>query len=144
MEKVAKAGGFEVSGVPITLIGDKNWVGYSDGLAKEIEDIVKACSIEACKDPVKDALTKDELAAGIPLALTPEEEGAGIAETQTPETPEVASAYTLRIPLIGSVDLQKQSLAIATVLIGFVDGVKSLLHLGADHAVGHHAAYRFP
>ncbi len=123
MEKVAKAGGFEVTGVPITLLGDKNWVGYSDGVGKEIEDAVKACTIEACKDPAKDALTADELAAGVPLTLTPEEEGTGIAETQTPVTPEATSAYTLSIPLLGSVDLQKQSLAIATALIGFVDGV---------------------
>ena len=117
MEKVAKAGGFEVTGVPITLLGDKNWVGYSDGVGKEIEDAVKACTIEACKDPAKDALSPDELAAGVPLGLQAEGEGTrsrGNADTSNPS--EATSAYTLSIPLLGSVDLQKQSLAIATAL----------------------------
>jgi thiol-disulfide isomerase/thioredoxin len=123
MQKVAKAGGFEASGVPITLIGDKYWVGYSDGIGKEIEDAVKACSVNACKDPVAEALTKEELAAGLPLTLTPEETSTGSSDNQTQVVPESSNGYTINVPFVGMVDLQKQSLAIATLLIGFVDGV---------------------
>jgi len=123
MEKMAKASGFEVSGVPITFLGDKNWVGFSDGLKTEIEDLVKTCSTKTCKDPAKEVLTAEELAAGVPLTLLPEELASMTAKPQSLATPESQSASTIDVPFFGKVDLEKQSLAIATLLIGFVDGV---------------------
>lgn len=123
MEKMAKAYGFEVSGVPITFLGDKNWVGFSEGLKTEIEDLVKTCSKNACKDPAKEALTAEELAAGVPLTLLPSELESQTAESQVQTIPESQNASTIDVPLYGKVDLEKQSLTIATLLIGFVDGV---------------------
>ena len=67
MQKMAAAYGFEASGVPITFIGDKNWIGYSEGLGVEFEEAVKACSINGCKDPVEGVLSAEEIAAGLPL-----------------------------------------------------------------------------
>ncbi len=123
MEKMAKAYGFEVSGVPITFLGDKNWVGFSDGLKIEIEELVKTCSTKACKDSAQDVLTQEELAAGVPLSAESEEANSVAEETQSQSASEPQNASTIDVPLIGKVDLEKQSLAIATLLIGFVDGV---------------------
>ncbi len=63
-EKMAAAYGFEVSGVPITFVGDKHWTGYSDGVGTEIEEAIKACSIQGCKDSTKGILSGADLAAG--------------------------------------------------------------------------------
>jgi thiol-disulfide isomerase/thioredoxin len=122
LEKMVSAYGVETSGVPLTFIGDKHWIGYSDGFGVEMEDAIKACSLGGCKDPAEGVLTTEELAAGLPLTLTPDELNPA-SETVTAETPEVANANTINVPFIGSVDLGNQSLPIATLLIGFVDGV---------------------
>jgi len=131
MEKLTKAAGFEASGVPITFLGDKYWVGYSDSVGKEIEDTVIYCSANRCKDLAKDTLTEAELAAGLPLTLKPDE----IASTNTEAVPTIDPASSsaketntsgsnvINVPLMGEVNLENQSLPIATLLIGFVDGV---------------------
>jgi hypothetical protein len=49
-----------------------------------------------------------------------EEESQVIQSTQPNQ---VSSSNSITVPFIGTVDLEKQSLAIATLLIGFVDGV---------------------
>ena len=125
MEKVVASFGETVSGVPVTVIGDKHWVGYGAQIKPEIESAVKACREKNCGDPLKSVLTADELAAGLPLALTPDEASLLLTEesqvSETTEEPGKSSAIT--VPFLGAVDLEKQSLAIATLLIGFVDGV---------------------
>ncbi len=123
MEKLAEGGGFEASGVPIAMIGDKHWIGFSDGYAREIEETIQTCSVEGCKDPAEGVLTQEEIAAGVPLAEVQEEMAAANGEAQNTEPVESYGVYTINIPLIGPVDLEKQSLAIATLLISFIDGV---------------------
>jgi thiol-disulfide isomerase/thioredoxin len=123
MEKMTAAYGFEGTGVPITLIGDKHWVGYSDGVGVEIEEAVKACSINGCIDSAEGVLSASELAAGLPLTLLPEEVSTASPANPAVETPEAANVDIIDVPFLGKVDLQKQSLPIATILIGFVDGV---------------------
>jgi thiol-disulfide isomerase/thioredoxin len=125
MKKVVKSFGETVSGVPVTIIGDKHWVGYDETQVKaEMEKAVAVCIKDGCPDPVKDVLTKEELAAGLPLTLTPEEIPMQNEKTsQLSETPVAVSGDIINVPFIGAVDLEKQSLAVATLLIGFVDGV---------------------
>ncbi len=54
----------------------------------------------------------------IPLTLLPEE-----LNSTSIDTSEAPGSDTINIPLIGQVDLKNQSLPIATILIGLVDGV---------------------
>jgi glutaredoxin len=42
LEETAKAMSFTVSGVPVTVVGDRHWVGFSAAIAQEIEDAVLA------------------------------------------------------------------------------------------------------
>jgi len=127
MEKVVKSFGESVSGVPVTIIGDKHWVGYGTEMKPEIEGAIQACLKNGCKDPLKETLTADELAAGLPLTLLPEEVAIQMEEEsqviQSTQPNQVSSSNSITVPFIGTVDLEKQSLAIATLLIGFVDGV---------------------
>jgi thiol-disulfide isomerase/thioredoxin len=43
--------GFETSGVPVTVIGDQSWVGFSDAIGAELSAAVAACSVDGCGDP---------------------------------------------------------------------------------------------
>jgi len=42
--------GFEAGGVPVTIIGDKVWIGFSDEKSAEIEETVKSCLANGCPD----------------------------------------------------------------------------------------------
>lgn len=77
------AHGFEPQGVPITFIGDRYWVGYS-------EDIIA------------------EMQAYLDQYLPSEVDKA---------------EKSIRLPLIGSVNLSNRSMFFSTLLISFVDGV---------------------
>ncbi len=129
MDKLAIGNGFEAAGVPIAIIDDKYWIGFSDGYAKEIEEAIKTCSVEGCRDPAEGILTEEEIAAGVPLSEVQAALEAAMVEAQAAEPEPVETSaesygvYTLDLPLIGPVDLEQQSMVIATLLIALVDGV---------------------
>lgn len=119
--RMAAKFGFEASAVPTIFIGDRYWVGYArDPIGQEIEAYVAACVLSGCPDAGAGvfALTPEPAAtatpAGEPAAST------GAAAPAADEPPVRSS--TLTLPLIGSVDLATQSLALSTALIAFVDG----------------------
>jgi glutaredoxin len=108
---MASAYGFEPSAVPTIFIGDKYWVGSSDQIHNEIAATVDACSKSTCRD------------AGV--GIVP----GVVAVESTAENPESsvvpntnAETGILSVPLIGTVNLATQSLAVSTLLIAFVDG----------------------
>lgn len=94
---VAEAYGFSVQGVPTFLIGPQYFVGYADEMKSEIEGIIIQCLKTDCTIDLK------------------------IGNAKTPTPPE-ERRNQLNIPLIGSVDLNRQSLLVSTLLISFVDG----------------------
>jgi len=51
LEKLAAAYNTTVQGVPMTFIGDKFWVGYSDGMKGEMEAKIKECLEKGCENP---------------------------------------------------------------------------------------------
>ena len=105
--KMAENSGFEPRGVPTIFIGNRHWVGYSDVIRSEIQKTIDACLKNACVD------------AG--AGIMP---GAAERPVTSPPQPEVneSGSNQIKLPLIGTVDLSKQSLLISTLLISFVDG----------------------
>lgn len=51
LEKLASAYGANVQGVPMTFIGDKYWVGYTDSLGAEMEKKIDECLAGKCENP---------------------------------------------------------------------------------------------
>lgn len=105
-EKMAAAYGFEARYVPTIFIGAQHWVGYNKSINPDIEKAVRECHEQGCPDA----------GAGVIFPAQP---------TPAASQPTVAAqpqAETLTLPLIGSVDLSRQSLAVSTALIAFVDG----------------------
>ncbi len=92
-------------GTPTFFMGTRYWVGYSEDIAVDMEEAVKTY-----------------IETGGPDA------GAGImpgaaSEVAVPEGNDNPESDILNIPLIGKVDLSKQSVWVSTVLIALVDGV---------------------
>ncbi len=106
MNKMAQAHNFQAQYVPTIFIGDRYWVGYSEAIGAEIEDTVKACLAQGCKDA----------GAGIMPGVTEEAANGQSISTERP------AVDMITVPLIGTVDLAGQSLWISTALISFVDG----------------------
>lgn len=106
LKKMAAAVGFEVRGVPVTVIGERSWIGFSDQIAQEIEEQVAACSDAGCADA----------GVGVIPGVTAPDPAAPA------DNPGEEPSDVLNLPLVGAVDLGARSLAVSTALIGFVDG----------------------
>jgi hypothetical protein len=52
MVQAAERLGLEVGSVPLTVVGDRGWVGYDPGIGREIEAHIAACLEEACPSAV--------------------------------------------------------------------------------------------
>jgi thiol-disulfide isomerase/thioredoxin len=99
--------GFQPSGVPTTFIGDRYWVGFSPQIESEISAYVRACLEQNCRD--------------IGVGLVPGRETWAERPVDGPEI-DVPASSTITLPLIGTVNLESQSLFVSTALIAFVDG----------------------
>ncbi len=105
MKQMATAMDFEPAGVPVTIIGDRHWVGFTPQIKTEIEAQVNLCLTEYCAD----------MGVGI-IPGRKEREGVPVAQIDAP------ASSTINLPLIGPINLESQSLLVSTLLISFVDG----------------------
>ena len=103
--RIAKARGFAPTGVPAILVGERYWIGYSPGIAAQIEAALAACSRVGCPDPGAGVIPG---IAGEPAATEPR--------------PSAGGTEVVELPFVGPVDLAGQSLWVSTALISFVDG----------------------
>jgi len=96
LQKMAEKFGFEPRYVPITIISDQYWIGFSDDIKTKLEQAVQECLQSSCE---------------VAMDTNPASENA-----------ETENNNIVHVPLIGPVDLAAQSLALSTAIIGFVDG----------------------
>jgi cytochrome c biogenesis protein CcdA/thiol-disulfide isomerase/thioredoxin len=141
--EMAAAHGMEPRYVPTIFVGDRQWEGFALPMRAEIEATVQACIETGCPDAGAGIVTRtgeDEIpleptpaptATEAPTVPTdpvqepagedaagpalPSDEPAGMESTG----PEVS---TLTVPVLGTIDLGRQSLWISTAIISFVDG----------------------
>ncbi len=106
MHKMGEKYAFDPAGVPTILVGSQHWVGYSEVIGGDIEQVVKDCLANGCED------------AGVGVISPAVEEP---ARPQTPLEP-AQGQHVINVPLLGIVNLDRQSLWISTLLISFVDG----------------------
>ena len=118
LQEMAAAAGFEVRGVPVTFVGDRYWVGYSEPIAQQIRSQVQECGVEDCVDPGAGFVLADGTLAPVPTPtpVPPRQ------EEPEPVADEPWRQDILTIPLLGTIDLGAQSLALSTALIAFMDG----------------------
>ncbi|MCU0262647.1 MAG: glutaredoxin family protein [Candidatus Nanopelagicales bacterium] len=105
LDRYAADLGFEPAGVPVTIVGDQVWIGFSEPIAAEIEASVAAA-----------------LAVDPPTSAGPSAPPTATGPPQ-PGEPAHAAGPSIQVPLVGTVDLGGSSLLISTLLIGFADGI---------------------
>ncbi|MBN2003519.1 MAG: hypothetical protein JXA21_09205 [Anaerolineae bacterium] len=133
--KMAKAFDFEPSGVPVTFIGERYWIGYNEEIGEEIKAYASACLETGCRDAGADVVPHEPAEPILVVEETPDV-GANvpsIGEADLNNSPEheqedsnivVEETHNdvINIPLIGKVNLSDQSLFFSTLIISFVDG----------------------
>ncbi len=107
-EKMAAKFGFEPQAVPTFFIGDYHIVGYNEEVGRQIEQLVQNCLANGCPDAGSGVV---DAAPGVQPNPEP---------TQPPNNP--LETHTVKLPIIGTVNLENQSLFVATLLISFIDG----------------------
>lgn len=121
---IAENMGFDARGVPLTIIGEQYWIGFRESYGVEFEAALNYCLENICEPPAGFNMAA---ATAVPdsLQIPPQNPTpAGPTVTTPPVVPEIIknSDQTITLPLIGEVNLGEQSLAISTLIIGFVDG----------------------
>ena len=124
--------GFEPSGVPVTVIGDRYWIGFRDDYKAEIESALQqtlddpnaadvGLSLANAAQDAPDAQVSAPQPAVEPAATLEAAQSAILPEPEMGVDTQ-PQEQTINLPLIGKVNLEKESLALSTAIIGFVDG----------------------
>jgi hypothetical protein len=128
--ELAAAYGEEASGVPMTFIGERIWIGFDESAARQMRAAIDACEGAACLDPLTvldpgDPEPTDEPTAGPttgPTAATEQPIEGPPAPADTGGTDVPSDTTTISVPFAGEVDTDAMGLLPATALIAFVDG----------------------
>lgn len=121
--------------VPTMFIGSQYLVGYAESLQPEIEAVIEECFNTGCPDsaegiqlpPGEEAATQD-IEETDPPELTQQpavtESPVPVESTPTPtELPRpINEKFEITLPLIGTINLDMQSITLSTILIAVVDG----------------------
>ncbi len=98
--------GFQALNVPVTVLGRNYWIGFNEQVKIEIQNAIQAAFNPGVVpfNPVSGGTTSDNTCS-----------------IEDPE--ECADTNIVKLPIIGEIDLNAQSLTLSTILISFVDGV---------------------
>lgn len=106
----------DISGVPLTIIGDKPMIGFSNTLTpEEIENRIIFCIKNSCPDLVAKIVNINPKPVFTPV---PSEK-----PTQSPtQIPTEKTPDKIELPILGVISLKNLSLPIITIILGFLDG----------------------
>ncbi|QQS38419.1 hypothetical protein IPM62_03485 [Candidatus Woesebacteria bacterium] len=107
---------FEVSGVPLTIVGNKEFVGFNESvISKQIENHINTCINNSCDDSLANlvGLTKNNLEYG-------QVDVSEINETQAKDNQVFPDK--IDIPIFGEITTKSLSLPIFTIILGALDG----------------------
>lgn len=105
LEVMSKLGVSEAA-VPLTIVGNHVWMGYSDDAAigKQLEQRIADCRVASCPDFV----------AALMQAQAPTD--------RTPQAVRAAAPDKMQVPVLGEISLRDLSLPALTVVLGALDG----------------------
>lgn len=120
----------EVSGVPVTMIGPKVWVGFNDAIAIGIELAIRAELQSGVSEPEEEEHTPGPSVTpkSGPLQETanfkgPTESSGGELLTPPDGSASEVAEVVVDVPIVGRVDLSEFGLTLSTLVIAFVDGL---------------------
>lgn len=102
LKKVGEKMGFDVTGVPVTVIGKYNFTGWTDRetTGKQIEEAINCAIAKGCTDVVGEI----------------QNQATSVNQKQ------IKVPDSIKIPIVGQVSLKNLSLPAITVILGLVDG----------------------
>lgn len=105
LEVVGKLGINEPA-VPLTIVGNHVWMGYSDhtAMGTQLQERIAACRVQHCTDVVA-ALMQAQLPSVPP-----------------PQAIRAAAPDKMQVPVLGEISLRDLSLPALTILLGALDG----------------------
>lgn len=111
MKKVSSELGSNVSGIPYLIIGDKEFVGFSEGITdKEIKDRIEECVVSTCPDSISSIINDNN--------KSDEKDD----EEQKNQTIETKESKIISLPFIGKINTIDFSLPLLTIIMGVLDG----------------------
>ncbi|MFA4834129.1 MAG: hypothetical protein WC619_04780 [Patescibacteria group bacterium] len=125
LSKIGEKLNLNVSGVPLTIIGDKSVSGYysDETTGEKIKSIISYYTVNECTDVVAPILSATDANGNCPHGCdTSGEEcihdcGCQADNIKSPDLPE-----TINVPILGEVKVKGLSLPVFTVIIGALDG----------------------
>jgi thiol-disulfide isomerase/thioredoxin len=91
--QITNAYGTKPSGVPTTFIGDEIFVGFTENIAREIEDRLQYCLQRGCIDPIEKTIPSEQR----------------------------KEKATITLPFFGKINVSKISLPVFTIIIAGLD-----------------------
>jgi glutaredoxin len=124
LAEMAKAYGIQPRGVPVTFVGHKSFVGFSQQIEKELLAAIEECSQSACPDPA-DIMNSMQKAAS-PVSATTKNAGTPQADQEPkaaaePKKSEEPGDISIDLPLVGQVRGDSMSLPALTIVIAGLD-----------------------
>ena len=101
LQELMDRAGKQMAGVPVTFVGEKVFVGFSDHIQAQIAEAIRECRAALCADPVEVLRSK----GGTATAPVPGEKG----------------TVSFRVPWFGMLDARSLSLPVLTVVIAVMD-----------------------
>lgn len=112
MVKVAKQLGAKTGSVPLTVVGDKHFIGFDESYtAPQIEDRIKECISGTCPNTVA------SIVPAVPVL-----EPAPVEPEPVKEEVKAKASGTIDGGIFGEIDMSKFSLPVLTIVIGALDG----------------------
>ncbi|MDQ5939005.1 MAG: hypothetical protein QG642_695 [Patescibacteria group bacterium] len=112
MTEVAKSLKASVGGVPLTIVGDKHFIGFDESYtAPQIEDRIRECISGICPNTVASIVPAVPVLEPAPVEPEPAKE-----EVKT------KASGTIDGGIFGEIDMAKFSLPVLTIVIGALDG----------------------
>ncbi len=113
MAKMLNAYGLKSQGVPVTFIGEKVFIGFSEQIKADIIKAIERCSAIKCPDPY------ERTTSTIPQKKKLED--SKTLDTTAKDKTDRNEQVILEIPLIGNLEVSNMSLPILTITIAGLD-----------------------
>ena len=108
MQKVADKIDVDAGGIPFLIIGDQEFVGYSEGTTDiEIESRIKYCLNNSCPDSVNSIINPSKN---------------DDPKTDKTNNPDSNQKKIIKLPIIGEINALSFSLPLLTIFMGALDG----------------------
>ena len=119
MQAVGEALEIDASGVPLIVVGDTSYIGFSSTTGDAIKRRLDYCSTHICPDRVAAIVSGAEASPISPPGEQNEQPAHQSPEASSAEKP--AEKY-IDLPLLGRINIAQYSLPVLTIIIGLLDG----------------------